>query len=272
MGLWLVKSTSVGPVDPAPFWFTSGTAFGPSNATPFQGDFDGDGYTDLAYYLPSTATWYMDDSQSNIITSFTLGTPNVSMPVVGYFNASGPEEAAVFTNGVWTIANGRNVTFGQAGDIPVPGDYTGVGFDELAVYRPSTGQFLVQVPGTTTPDVISIPGIGGGTPDVPVPGNYNPYKSTPTVLTGALASGSAVVGISNTTGLIVGKLLPAPASRLGRRSRPSLRLPSRSRRLQRPLAPRASPQRAGLRTPSRRSSTRTLGFTRSSAPTTSCLR
>ena len=70
------------------------------------------------------------------------------------------------------------VTFGQTGDIPVPGDYTGVGFDELAVYRPSTGQFLVQVPGTTAPDVISIPGIGGGTPDVsslvPVPGNYKP--------------------------------------------------------------------------------------------------
>ena len=66
--------------------------------------------------------------------------------------------------------------FGQAGDIPVPGDYTGVGYDELAVYRPSTGQFLVQVPGTSTPLVISLP---AGTPDlsslVPVPGNYNPY-------------------------------------------------------------------------------------------------
>ena len=54
------------------------------------------------------------------------------------------------------------VTFGQTGDIPVPGDYTGVGYDELAVYRPSTGQFLVLVPGangTTTTETISIPGI-----------------------------------------------------------------------------------------------------------------
>ena len=32
---------------------------------------------------------------------------------------------------------------GQAGDIPVPGDYDGIGYDEPAVYRPSTGQFMV---------------------------------------------------------------------------------------------------------------------------------
>ncbi len=165
---------------PVPFWFASGTAFGPSNVTPFQGDFDGDGYADLAYYQSSTATWYMDDSQSNIVTSFKLGTPNASVPVVGYFNANGPEEVAVFTQGVWTIANGSTVTFGQAGDIPEPGDYTGIGYDELAVYRPSNGQFLVLVPGpnnTTTTMTISIPGIGVGTPDlaslVPVPGAYD---------------------------------------------------------------------------------------------------
>ena len=180
-GLWLVQKTTVGPANPAAFWFTSGTAFGPSNVTPFQGDFDGDGFTDLAYYQSSTATWFMDDSKANTISSFTLGTPNVSVPVVGYFNANGPEEAAVFTNGVWTMANGRTVTFGQTGDTPVPGDYTGVGFDELAVYRPSTGQFVVLVPGpnnTTSTKTITIPGIGVGNPDllslVPVPGNYNP--------------------------------------------------------------------------------------------------
>ena len=54
-------------------------------------------YTDLAYYQSSTATWYMDDSKNNTITSFTLGTPNSSVPVVGYFDANGPEEPAVFT-------------------------------------------------------------------------------------------------------------------------------------------------------------------------------
>ncbi len=107
------------------------------------------------------------------------------------------------------ITGVRTVAFGQAGDIPVPGDYTGVGYDELAVYRPSTGQFLVQVPGTTTPLVISLP---TGTPDlaslVPVPGNYDPHLGTIATFTGTLTSGSAsVTGLSSTTGLVIGQIV-----------------------------------------------------------------
>jgi hypothetical protein len=205
-GTWLVQNTSLAQAapPPPPFWFASGTAFGPANVTPFQGDFDGDGLSDLAYYQSSTATWYMEDSKTGLVSSFTLGTPNVSVPVVGYFDANAPEEAAVYTyvsgtGGVWTIASGisgtRTVTVPgeQKTDIPVPGDYTGVGYDELAVYRPSTGQFLVQVPqsnGTTITQPILIPGISVGVPGhspspdltslVPVPGNYDPYYNSTT--------------------------------------------------------------------------------------------
>ena len=42
------------------------------------------------------------------------------------------------------------MTFGQAGDIPAPGNYDGLGYDQIAVYRPSTGQFLVLEPNGTT--------------------------------------------------------------------------------------------------------------------------
>jgi hypothetical protein len=219
-GLWLVQNTTETPTTPTPpvFWFTSGTAFGTAtNVVPFQGDFDGDGLADLAYYNLSTATWYMDDSKSGLV-SFALGTANSSIPVVGYFDANLPEEAAVYTvvngQGIWSINTGKTgvqtVQFGQAGDIPVPGDYTGVGYDELAIYRPSTGQFVVQVPGPTTPLVISLP---AGTPDlsslVPVPGNYNPYLDTTSLaLSGTLTIGSAsVTGLSSTTGLVIGQTL-----------------------------------------------------------------
>ena len=287
-GLWLVQNTSQVPATPVPpaFWFTSGTPFGPaSNIVPFQGDFDGDGKADLAYYNPSTATWYMEDSgqgkvafvgtltsgsasvtgvnsttglivgdivtgtgiqsgttiqainsststitlsanatvsgsqslAATVVKTFALGTPNSSVPVVGYFNfnANAPEEVAVYTvangQGTWSINTGitgvRTVAFGQAGDMPVPGDYTGVGYDELAVYRPSTGQFLVQVPGTTTPLIISLP---AGTPDlaslVAVPDNYDPHLGAVATVTGTLTSGSATVtGLSTTTGLVVGQ-------------------------------------------------------------------
>ena len=68
----------------------------------------------------------------------------------------------------------------QAGDIPAPADYDGVGHDEFAVYRPSTGQFFVL----NTPNVFSVstwkletykmnlPG-GPNAADEPVPEDYD---------------------------------------------------------------------------------------------------
>ena len=171
--------------------FQTLSASTPANVVPFQGDFDGDGKTDLAYYQLSTATWYMYDSRSQTTSSFALGTPTSSIPVVGYFDVNAPEEVAVYTvvngQGVWSIASAitglHTVTLPfpvQATDIPVPGNYDGVGHDELAIYRRTTGQYLVDDNGTT--ETINIPGIGVGTPDlsslVPVPGNYDPHLNT----------------------------------------------------------------------------------------------
>ena len=183
-GLWLVKSTLVGPaIPPAPgFWFASGTPFGPSNAIPFQGDFDGDGKSDLAYYVPSTATWAMVDSRSVTLSTFVLGTPNLSVPVVGYFDANAPEEVGAYTyvpgqGGVWNILSStggmRTVTIPieVQGDIPVPGAYDGLGYDQLAFYRPSTGIFYVLQPGGTIEQLN--PGQGGSANLLPVPGAYD---------------------------------------------------------------------------------------------------
>ena len=153
----------------------------PANVIPFQGDFDGDGLTDLAYYEPSNATWYMYDSKTHSLSSFQLGTPNSSIPVVGNFDMNAPTEPGVYTvvngKGVWTYASAINglqtVTFGQAGDIPEPGNYDGLGYDEIAVYRPSTGQFLVREPNGTT-ETLAV--ASSSSPDlsslVPVPGGY----------------------------------------------------------------------------------------------------
>ncbi|MGH9929008.1 MAG: SBBP repeat-containing protein, partial [Pyrinomonadaceae bacterium] len=38
------------------------------------------------------------------------------------------------------------VTFGQAGDLPVSGDWDGNGTKDVGVFRPSTGQFLIRKP------------------------------------------------------------------------------------------------------------------------------
>ena len=193
--LWFVQ-----PSGSSPIWFSSGMAFPIStqfptasglptaNGVPFQGDFDSDGKTDLAFYDPATATWFLDQSTQGL-TSFVLGTPNtmvyqpgvnVSVPVVGNFEPNGPTDAAYFNNGVWTITSAfsGNVTkmFGQAGDIPEPGDYDGVGYDELAVYRPSNGEFLVLNPVTNETETFNL-GVGGSldlSSLVPVPGLRQP--------------------------------------------------------------------------------------------------
>ncbi len=66
------------------------------------------------------------------------------------------------------------MNFGQAGDIPVPGNYDGLGYDQVAVYRPSTGNIYVLQPGGTT-EVLNL-GVGSS-PDlaslVPVPAAYD---------------------------------------------------------------------------------------------------
>ena len=91
---------------------------------------------------------------------------------------SGPPKVDHSGQGVWTILSTftgiRTVMFGQAGDIPVPGAYDGLGYDELAVYRPSTGNFYVLEPNGNT-ETLKL-GVGSS-PDltslVPVPGQYD---------------------------------------------------------------------------------------------------
>src|SRR6185437_1845597 len=79
-------------------------------------------------------------------------------------------------NGLWSIdpAGGGATTttsFGLANfvDIPAPGDYDGDGKTDLAVFRPSTGQWFISTGGSTR--VVWF----GGTnlTDLPVPGDYD---------------------------------------------------------------------------------------------------
>jgi len=232
-GQWLVQATTPPAGGTPPLWFTSGVSFGPANVIPFQGDFDGDGQSDLAYYQPSTATWKVDDSLRGI-SSFTQGTPNSSIPVAGYFDANGPDEMAVFTivngQGVWSVASAitpRTVTFGQTGDIPTPGNYDGLGYDQIAVYRPSTGQFLVLEPNGST-EILNL-GVGGSadlSSLVPVPGAYDNQvyfnnsqsQRTEAAIYDPVTGVYTILGPNNSKYTVSGFLagdIPAPADYLG---------------------------------------------------------
>ena len=64
---------------------------------------------------------------------------------------------------------------GRADDIPVPGDYNGDGVADVAVYRPSTGQWFIRdgSPGTIQ---------WGRTGDIPVPADYDGDGRTDTAV------------------------------------------------------------------------------------------
>ena len=79
-----------------------------------SGDFNGDGIDDLAVYRPSTSTWY-------VAFSSLTGYPEFDMPLA--------------INGV---------VFGTAEDVPFTGDFNGDGYTDMALYRASTGQILIN--------------------------------------------------------------------------------------------------------------------------------
>ena len=170
-------------------WFVQGPnggvllgVFGGQGDIPVPGDYDHIGRTEMAVFRPSTAQWFV----FNPITKkgHQLLNPNNStgafgalnltdVPVLGDYDGIGHTEMAVFrpSTAQWfvfdpvtgkghQILNVNNATgaFGATNltDIPVPGDYDGVGVTEMAVYRPSTGQWFVYDPVTwavRTPDL-----------------------------------------------------------------------------------------------------------------------
>ena len=118
-------------------------------------------------YNPDTATWAV-----NLPTPggrvVTFGVPNVDIPAPAAYDGGGVTEIAVFrpvtsspattptrsTSWPRNLVDNYQVSFTdpavpakgfiyKAGDIPAPADYDGIGRDEFAIYRPTTGQFFI---------------------------------------------------------------------------------------------------------------------------------
>ncbi|OJW21002.1 MAG: hypothetical protein BGO49_30085 [Planctomycetales bacterium 71-10] len=174
-------------------WYANGSRVGQAADIPLVGDFDADGKEDLATFRPSTLTWTVAMSSSGGL-SFDFGVNASSLPLVGNFDGPGASQYGLFDVvngvGVWrmTSASGglQTFNFGIAGDYPLVGDFLGLGYDQAAVYRPSTGQFLAYNKATAAFDVIATLPAN----QVPVPGYYDnlaykkqglAYKMTPAV-------------------------------------------------------------------------------------------
>jgi hypothetical protein len=101
-------------------------------------------------------------------------TPPPRNPVSD-FDGNNTTDVAVFrpANGTWFLrtTSPTAVTWGQSGDVPVPGDYNGDGTTDIAVFRPSTGAWYLRTP---TPQFV----LWGETGDIPVPGDYDGNGTT----------------------------------------------------------------------------------------------
>ena len=114
-----------------------------------QGDFDGDGRTDICVFRPSTGHWIVRASGGGTLR-WKWGVSG-DRPVLGDYDGDTVADVAVFrlASGHWVVsASGGDVLrqkWGVSGDQPVPGDYDGDDITDLAVYRPSTGDWIVNL-------------------------------------------------------------------------------------------------------------------------------
>ena len=132
-------------------------ATGSATETWLVGDWNGDGATTPASYTPNPEgaglfTFYGADG-IQVGEAEMFGSPS-AVPLVGDWNADGIDDIGTWVtagnDGIFFLGSGDVddpdaepliARFGQAGDIPIIGDWDGDGYDGPGIYRPSTATF-----------------------------------------------------------------------------------------------------------------------------------
>jgi len=137
-------------------------------------DFDGDGKADVGRWNAAAHEYKIRGSNGGTLAYYSVGD-STSILAPADFDGDGITDAAVFKAGTWTIRNSSTglpstiSSFGQAGDIPFPGNYTSGSGIDAAVFRPSNNTWYVRESsnGTITSTAF------GSSGDKPAPGDYD---------------------------------------------------------------------------------------------------
>jgi hypothetical protein len=169
---------------------------------PVPADYDRDGKTDVAVWRPSDGIWYILRSSTST-AQFQKWGLNGDTPITGDYDGDLIADLAVTRvsggNHRWHILNSNfggfqlgcpttnpicvmGILFGLSSDRPVSGDFDGDLRTDVAVWRPSDGNWYFWRSGTAT--VGNTPGASVGTyqfgltGDVPQPADYDGDKKT----------------------------------------------------------------------------------------------
>lgn len=145
--------------------FRDSVHYGQQGDVPVPGDYDGDGFADVAVFRPSEGTWYI-----NGLDPVKFGGPK-SIPVPGDYDGDGMADPAIFVPGrniiqVYMFGNQPFEGFAKQELIPVPADYDGDGRTDFVVYNPSTGEWIFE---GMNRKILQL----GKPGDIPIPGNYS---------------------------------------------------------------------------------------------------
>jgi hypothetical protein len=133
-----------------------------------RADFDGDGKTDISVYRPSTGTWYIKRSNGSGLDIVHYGTSGLIC--LGDFDGRGVAGFLFpgFTPTVPPPSYRQPIGSYSNGDRCVYADYDGDRKDDQGYWRPSTGQWNIQLSSGGTFSYA-----WGIATDLPVPGYYS---------------------------------------------------------------------------------------------------
>ena len=116
------------------------TYFGEPSDVPVARDYNGDGKTDIAIFRAASGLWAIRG-----ISRLYFGKAG-DIPVPGYYSG-GPADIAVFRppTRLWAVRDLSRFYFGTtSSDLPVPGNYSGTGFWQAAVFPYSDGFWKIR--------------------------------------------------------------------------------------------------------------------------------